>query len=205
MDMAQEWAQRYVIDIIHCNESVPILWIAPPSGTLSKARDRPVNAEWNALGVPNAPQLRSKEWPAGIPGAYETPECSRQLISANGLVEFSFKVVSYCIQQGKEWFVQNPVNSYLWDYPGWKQWQWTDTDIAQCEYGAGRPNPIRIRSSTNWLVGLERKCSGTHSHVPWKPQFTNGSFKGFAGASTKGLPIKFAKAVAQILAEMTTS
>ena len=201
MDMASTWAQNFIIDLIHCRDSNPILWIAPPSGTLSKARMRPVKSEWKAMGVPDAPQLRSDQWPTGLPEAYEVPALSGQLCDANNLIDFALKAVSHCIEQERPWFVQNPRNSYLWNYSCWDKWVWTDTDIAQCEYGANRPNPIRIRSSTKWINDLARTCSGTHSHTPWEPQFENGVFSGFAGASTKGLPKPFAEAVASAIAK----
>jgi hypothetical protein len=160
-----------------------------------------VKKEWISLGVPHAPQLRSEQWPTGMPAAYDDPALARQLCCANALIDFSLSAVSYCISQSRPWFVQNPRNSHLWNYKCWDNWTWADTDFAQCEYGAERPNPIRIRSSTNWLTGLARTCSGNHKHVPWEPRFDNGKFKGFSGASSKGIPRKFADAVAKAIAE----
>ena len=199
LDLSLEWAQRLVLDLISCNQTYAIAWITPPSGTLSKARDRPIKNAWAEAGVPAAPPLRSVAFPEGLPCALDDPRLGAQLRSSNILVHFTLGLVKRCASLSRHWFVVNPANSYLWDFGKWAGLKYVDVDIAQCAYGGPRPNPLRIRCSNDWLVHLRASCPGNHVHVPWKPAFINGRFEGFGIAHAKGLPVRLARMIADAI------
>ena len=113
LDLSLEWAQSLVLELLSCKLSSAIAWITPPSGTLSKARDRPIKASWADAGVPAAPPLRSVDFPEGLSIALDDPRLGAQLRSANVLVHFTFALVNKCASLSRPWFVVNPVNSYL--------------------------------------------------------------------------------------------
>ena len=179
--------------------------MTPPSGTLSRARDRPLKAAWADAGVPAAPALRSTEFPEGIQSALEDPRLGAQVRSANVLVRFAFAAIEKCVALARHWYVVNPVNSYLWDFRQWEGVHYTDVDIAQCAYGGPRPNPVRIRCSNDWLLHLRAACPGNHVHVSWKPAFVNGRFEGFGTAHAKGIPTELANKIAEALMRMSKS
>ena len=199
VDLTQMWSQQLVVDLIQCKSSAAILWAAPPSGTLSRARERPIKRQWAQAGVPSAPQLRSTSQPEGLSSAMNDKTLASQLEAANKLIYFTFRAVETCISEGKPWFIQNPRNSYLWYFPFWSSKNYYDVDFDQCEYGAPRPNPLRIRSSTDWLASLGARCTNTHTHKPWQPAVLGQRFMGFPGDEAKGLPPKFAEWAAAIV------
>ena len=205
LDLSLAWAQDLALELIQCTQSAAIAWITPPSGTLSRARDRPIKSTWSSAGVPAAPPLRSCSLPEGLVEARDDPRLGAQLRSANVLVHFCFKVIRACQDLARPWYVTNPANSYLWDFVGWRGFSFVDVDIAQCAYGGPRPNPMRIRCSNDWLVQLRATCPGGHTHLPWKPSFVKGRFEGFGTAHAKGLPAALALRIAEILKDKSGS
>ena len=199
LDLSLAWAQSMALDLISCDLSLAIAWITPPSGTLSRARDRPIKAAWAAAGVPAAPTLRSALCPEGLAGALKDPRLGAQIRSANILVHFAFAIITKCVDLGRHWYVTNPVNTYLWDFEQWTNLQFEDVDIELCAYGGPRPNPLRIRCCNDWLSHLRTKCPGDHVHTPWRPAFVDGRFKGFGDAQARGVPPALANEISKAL------
>ena len=199
LDLSLAWAQSLALELIKCTQSAAIAWITPPSGTLSRARDRPIKSVWASAGVPAAPPLRSCSLPEGLSEAKDDPRLGAQLRSANVLVHFCFRVLEACKELSRPWYVVNPANSYLWDFGEWQGFGYVDVNIAQCAYGGPRPNPLRIRCCNDWLVPLRASCPGGHAHLPWRPTFVKGRFEGFGTAQAKGLPLALAAKIAEIL------
>ena len=201
LDLSSPWAQSLLIETIKCNLSSSVVWLAPPAGTLSKARNRPIKDAWRAAGVPESPALRSSGALSGLKLAWQSPELAAQLERANTLVAFTFFVIKLCDTERCPWYVSNPLGSYLWEFPQWGDSTWSEVDIALCAYGAPRPSPIRIRCSNSWLASVTAACPGTHKHVPWTPAFGDGRFKGFSNGVDAGfLPLLAAKIVESLRA-----
>ena len=130
-----------LLDVINCKLSSVVVWITPPAGTLSRARDRPLKRKWIDAGVPESPPLLSDAHPLGLPSALACPRLAAQLSSANALVKFTFAAVQAARARGCPWFVAGPKNSYLWSFPDWSGSSFTDVDYALCAYGGPRPKP----------------------------------------------------------------
>ena len=143
---------------------------------------------WRDAGVPESPALRSTGAPAGLKSAWQSPVLAAQLERANILVEFALRIVRLCASLDRPWYVSNPLGSFLWDFPQWRDFEWTDVDVSLCAYGAPRPNPHRFRCSNTWLAPLAASCPGTHKHSPWAPTFEGDRFKGFSSGAAAGLP-----------------
>ena len=205
LDLTLPWAQSLVLDLIRCNRSSVIVWITPPSGTLSRARDRPLDQQWINAGVPSAPQLRSDNYLLGLPSALSSTALAAKIVSANALVKFTFKVIEACNARSLPWFVANPKNSYLWSFCEWQSHVFHDVDFALCAFGGPRPNPQRVRCSTVWIRPLARVCPQNHSHVSWQPSFLKGAFDGFSGKFSSRMPEKFAVDAANLVAKRVSA
>ena len=118
-----------------------ILWLAPPCGTLSIARDKPLTKRFKLAGCVAGGPLRSARYLSGLPSAMKVPAIAEKLTRANTLIDFSFEAIRLASTCGRPWFVFNPRGSYLWRLPQWKSSQWRDVDLDACKFGGGRRIP----------------------------------------------------------------
>ena len=91
------------------------LWLAPPCGTFSRARDRPVPAEARAAGARTALRLRDDAHPFGLPGLL--PEAARRVEAGNCLAAFTARVATWALERGVPFAIENPSSSRLWLLP----------------------------------------------------------------------------------------
>ena len=87
-----------------------VVWLAPPCGTASKAKDIPPAFE--QAGRPISLPLRSTEFPDGLPGL-SSSQWSR-VLAANELHVFVSTIVHLCEDLRIPWVIGNPANSYMW-------------------------------------------------------------------------------------------
>ena len=198
LDLSAGWAQQLLLDTASCMTNTYLFWIAPPCGSFSKARNRPIPDEWRKMGVPEAPQLRSVRHPWGTPQALQKPELASKIHEANKLAEFTFKLVKAAHEHGQPWAVVNPEGSFLWQLADWQGLDYCEWSFHACQFGGSRPFPRTVRcSSPMWdELGRRGKCDGRHTHTPWKPTFGAEGFRGFASRKDAALPEKFCQAMA---------
>ena len=82
-----------------------LVWVhfAPPCGTCSRAR----------LIRPGPPQLRSEEFPEGLPYLAERfPKEALKVKSANELYEAMLTLITKCIAKRVRWTLENPFGIY---------------------------------------------------------------------------------------------
>ena len=175
------------------------MWMSPPCGTFSKARNRPLPASLLQAGVPPAPQLRSNVDLWGLPSALNQPPLAAKVFEANILLEFACEVILTAAKSGRDWVMCNPRGSFVWDLPFWKSITFYEVVCDRCAYGGERPAPFVLRTSCVQLQTLERKCDGKHQHAPWQPIFDNGSFKAFTSRKNASLPKAFCSKAAEVL------
>ena len=84
---------------------------APPCGTASRARERPLKKMPNVPLKPPRP-LRSDDHPDGLPDL--TPEEVKRVTTANQLYAFVANVVRLLDKRGIYWTIENPANSLFW-------------------------------------------------------------------------------------------
>ena len=91
------------------------VFLAPPCGTASRARERPIPAALRRKGAPEPRPLRSAEHPAGLPGL--AGQDLARVQSANLLYELTARVVEHAASRGATFTVENPARSWFWAYP----------------------------------------------------------------------------------------
>ena len=199
LDLVVEWAQQSLLRLTKCKHSRPILWIAPPCNTLSFARERRLPA-WTGLSdAAGAKPLRSKDHLNGLPSAMRDHKQATKLYRANFLLSFTFQMLQTANLQTSPWFVLNPRNSYLWQFPEWASLSWTDVDLDSCAYGGSRKMRQRIRCSVNWLASLAASCQNDHPHSKFALKSSSGNFAGFATKQEDVLPPRLCAEIAGIL------
>ena len=111
-DLTNPLQQCALIDFLRANkESVAFVHMAPPCGTASKARERPLPA-LAALGVQVPQPLRSLSHPDGVDGLVGSDKVRTEL--ANMLYEAVEELAVLCDSCGILWSIENPWGSYFW-------------------------------------------------------------------------------------------
>jgi hypothetical protein len=202
LDITEGWAYDALSNVIR--SLVFAAWFAIPCGTLSAIRERPVSEALKKRGVPDAPPLRSafKLW--GLDSALADPKFAKRLHEANSFIVASFNLILLCIGRAVPWFVENPLNSLLWQFHFWKTVKFTDCDYTACMHGAGRPKKQRIRFCSAFggkaaFLALALECDGMHDHKPWGPVFDGAMFAGFATQDEAAYPTEFCRKVARLI------
>ncbi|CAE7799781.1 unnamed protein product [Symbiodinium sp. CCMP2592] len=137
------------------------VWIAPPCGTASIARQIPLGR--SAKGP--AP-LRSPAFPDGL--ASLRPEDHARVQSANRLYAFAAKVWTFCLEHDILCIVENPASSLMW------QTSWFRTlvprgvwhELHSCMYGSARKKRTALLATCR-LPGLMLQCDKSHEHKKW--------------------------------------
>ena len=197
LDASARWAKENILEVIHCNPASTFAWIAPPCGTLSFARDRPVPAHLTKRGCPNPPPLRSFRHLEGLPTARADSTLAEKLRRANDLIAVTFEVVLRANKLGASWAVLNPKGSYLWSFPQWREIAFKEVDFDSSSFGGRRKIAQRIRTSVAWLSGL---ASSSIPRPPEsQPSFQAGSAMKFAISRSDILPDALCSATASLI------
>ena len=204
LDLTLDWARLRALDVIRCKHSSAIVWMAPPCGTLSFAREKPLPKRLALAGCKPTGPLRSARYLCGLPSAKIIPAVAEKLARANRLVDFVFEAMRVAHGANRHWFVMNPRRSYLWQFPQWRDIRWHEVNFDACEFGGARKIPQRLRCSSDWLAHLSRCCQGGHVHA-FGPA-TPSSGRPSSGPRTEDiLPEQFCSAVAAALAKQSNA
>lgn len=152
---ADSWAVLYRIIETH-----QVVWVhvAPPCGTCSRARDRPLGPDHYGPRP-----LRSLEHPWGLPHLTDSERSRVEL--ANQLT------ASFCSalrRKGICWSVENPGRSYMWELPPFIELSMRATfhDFDACMHGGLRAKWATFLSNGD-LSDLCLRCDGSHEHLDW--------------------------------------
>lgn len=147
-----------------------------PCGTASLARERPVAASLQAMGVPNPPPLRSATCPLGLPGLSGVHKAKVE--AANRLYRLGVEILVYCYKRGIVVSIENPASSWLWAALVKITLELSAeaasilnkmerVEFHACCHGSTR------RKHTAWLgtpgifTPLAAVCNYDHPHEPW--------------------------------------
>ena len=167
IDLASENGQRLVCQLLDTGLVLHVHG-APPCGTASRARDKPVPKWLVAQGAPNPRPLRSTAWPEGVPDLSGTG--LRRVEIANAIYKFmaSLPVLYPAITFSFE----NPMRSYLWEIKQWKDLaalpNWQRVVYQNCMYGSRKDKWSTWLTNLDALSGLKRLCDGKHNHEPYR-------------------------------------
>lgn len=108
LDLTSQTGQEIVMRVIRSGKLF-LLTAAPPCGTATAARDKPVPLSLQRKGAPNPPPLRSKEFPKGLPGL--SGFNAVKVEQANNIYQFIVACIKACDEHGVYWAVENPRGS----------------------------------------------------------------------------------------------
>ena len=103
-------AGQIIVDKAEADMSADILHAAPPCGTASKARDRPIPSRLRMKGAPCPRPLRSSEYPRGFPSGL-TPTEQLRVDTANRIYDYVLEKCSKRHSNGQLFSLENPSTS----------------------------------------------------------------------------------------------
>ena len=205
LDLTQEPAQRIVWDLLATCRPFHV-HAAPPCGTASRARERPLpRSHFLASRAPKP--LRSSTFPLGLPSLAADSLDSLRVRKANGLYRFVFRMLLHCARSGINVSVENPCNSWFWDVlqcfaegdsVPWPPAALEFVDFDQCCHGSDRPKSTRFLCTRGLFSPLQARCPGTHVHKPWGLVYYERSMR-FASSLEAAYPPLLCKRMAACL------
>ena len=145
------------------------MWLAPPCGTFSRARERPVPKKLVARGAPNPPPLRSDEFPLGLPGLKGSDRI--KVARGNTLTRIAAQTAQKVggarkAKRGKKvyWLLEQPRRSHMWSHPAIVDMMAEEgaatVDFQHCMFGGDRDKWTRVASNlpTDIPNQLSRVC-----------------------------------------------
>ena len=179
-----------------------IIWMAPPCGTCSRAREIPLKTPPGAPKLKAEP-LRSATCPEGLPTL--SGVAGRRVRLANQLYVFAAQVVALCVRLDKVCVLENPSRSWFWSTKWIKPWlcRLHSLHSHACMYGAGLKKATRLLC-THQLPSMQAKCDGAHSHQSWGVINRQGQL-GFRTTGTAEYPSAFCKAAASDFMDICAS
>ena len=158
-----------VLSELLSDSGIIFVHFAPPCGTASKARNRPVPLKLKKAGAPAPRPLRSASCPKGLPGLTLLEQ--QRVDSANAIYDLVLKLAYICKQHSIPFSIENPASSFYWFYPGMEQCKvdcdLEDVEFDGCMHGGSRARLCRWRATAGMLSDLAVLCDGSHQHKPW--------------------------------------
>ena len=203
MDLTSDSAYVLFQQIIDTG-SVSYVHAAPPCGTGSRARERPISAELKRQGAPEPKPLRSEAYPSGLPTL--TGQDKHRVEAANLIYKFVLWAIYICLDLFILTSAENPKNAYLFLLPGWVELlqdpRVEANDHQVCMFGGLRNKWSRWVATKGLFSSMQITCDGKHTHLPWG--FTAEALKpgwNFATAEEAEYPKVLCQRAAQLVHE----
>ena len=163
LDMLKPQCQSMILRWIR-SPGLALVWMTPPLGTSSRARELP--------GPQNSAPLRDAWHPEGVPTLKDDE--LRRVQAANQLFGFSATVWQLCCSLGIMCVIQNPYRSWMWfgqEMVGVLSMGCTKVlESHACMFGAGHKRRMALAVNTDAFDALARECDGAHEHEQWKDE-----------------------------------
>ena len=163
LDLRNVGEQILLLEIIHRCQPL-LIWMAPPCGTSSRAREVLVDP---ASGLPPSRPLRSEMFPDGLPDLCST--AAARVRSANELYAFTAILIEAARDISSLWVVEQTLRSLAW-HTSWLAPHVQDGVMNQmhfCAFGGQRLKRTGLLSDRQ-LPALVCQCAGDHPHLPWR-------------------------------------
>ena len=202
MDLTKSSSKKFLRQVISSGK-VGAVPMAPPCGTSSRARERPIPRRLRRLGVPQPKQLRSAQHPLGFPWLRGTDAIRVRL--ANACYQTVAEVFELCVMLGIPAFIENPATSRMWDVPCIKKLFKLKgvhfTKFHACMHGGDRDKLTGLLHNCAPLCELALRCDGGHHHRPWSvSRSLQGGWK-FDTSSEAEYPMLLCSRVARLFSE----
>lgn len=202
MDLTKKSSRAFISTMLRTGR-VAAVPMAPPCGTSSRARERPLPARLKRLGVPEPKQLRSAQHPLGFPWLTGTSKLRVNL--ANECYTTVAIVFTLCVELAIAAFIENPANSRMWDVPCIKKLFDLPgvyfTVFHACMHGGARDKLTALLHTCPHLCRLEVRCDKQHQHQPWTISRTIQGGWQFDTSAEAEYPLLLCSRMASALAE----
>ena len=180
------------------------IWLAPPRGTFSKAREIPISKAAKAAGVREPRPLRSASRPWGLPNLSAIEQS--KVVSANVLTRNTATITLPAYDANVPFVIENPPASHLWAMPCMQ-------DVAElpgafstifqaCMYGGRRDKRTKLLATWGPAKNFCKMCDKSYTHLPWGVLL--GARSTFATAEECEYPAGMCKEVARLLSSYAT-
>ena len=205
LDLTQADDVQALLDIITLEaDHLDLVHLAPPCGTSSAARNKPV-PHAARHGVPVPQPLRSTTEPQGLSTLVGVDLLRVQ--QANALYEAVGVIVRHCIALGVRVSVENPLNSLAWLCDGmddlFRLSVSTECIFDHCSHGGTRDKATFWWCSDDTFLPLAIRCTKDHAHEPWQPVFRDGRWH-YPTAEEAAYPWLLCQRVAALLLDAST-
>ena len=154
LDLTRPSDQTILQDIIK-HKPPQYVHFGLPCGTCSRARDRPVSQALQSQGAPNPAQLRSAEFPLGLPSIPTGSINYARVMQANMLYDFAVALFTMLLAMDCVISFENPKRSWFWaamiqlllrrqvqsTIAAWNKLD--EVDFDACCFGSTRQKPTR--------------------------------------------------------------
>jgi hypothetical protein len=147
VDLSTAAGQAIIWALLHPGSIIFVL-LAPPCGTCSRARERPLPPHL-ASTMYTPPALRSDERPEGLENL--TGLDKTRVEQSNVLFKFAAEICFFCLSHDLYFVLENPLRSIMWLLPQMVAFASmppvSPTDYSACEHGGSRNKRQRLRSN----------------------------------------------------------
>ena len=174
LDLTKPSDASVLLDLA-CHANIASAHLAPPCGTSSRAREKPLPSH---LSHVRAEPLRSDDRPLGLEGLSGLDAV--RVGAANKLYALTIVVFLILHVRGATISVENPSNSHFWaavlallSQHQWLQNLWLameDNVFQACMYGSDRDKWTTIKATSGRYTDIRKTCDGNHKHRSWVPQ-----------------------------------
>ena len=170
MDFTLVENQKLIFDWME-NHKIVAIFMAPPCGTCSLARNIPIPDD------PSPPKpLRSLLEPDGLSTLSGRDRI--RVSQANILYHFCKEVMDLACRLNIACMVENPRSSLFWFTTPWCDLSFperlTYAYHQACAYGGSRPKWTCLCANFPEVALVSLICDNNHTHLPWGVQKTNG-------------------------------
>ena len=176
LDLTVASQLQLLLDIIEAEKHrILMIFIAPPCGTASRARGRPIKSSLLRGRKAPAP-LRSDLQPDGLDNLEGLDKLKTEL--ANQLYEGITQLILFVASLDICVVVENPTNSLYWKTSFAQKFLTMlggcMTDFHNCCHGGSRDKLTSLWSNKEWMQPLQMFCDGQHPHQSWRPKIRDG-------------------------------
>ena len=189
-------------------EDIPgSMHLAPPCGTCSRARERPLPG----LGHQAPRPLRDERYPFGYPWLEGSDKT--RVLQSNLLYSFVVDLLFFAFTYNVVVSVENPLNSWLWiilkelvvaigndQFRRWYQ-KLECVEFSNCAWGGDRPKNTRWLSTPTVYSALTKQCPGDHVHKPYTVTRKGDRSLHFSTSEEAEYPWQLTKKVVELVAK----
>ena len=205
LDLTQVADLQALLDIITLEaEHLELVHLAPPCGTSSAARNKPI-PHAVSRGIPVPKPLRSTAEPQGLSTLVGVDLLRVQ--QANALYAAVGDIVRHCVALRVRVSVENPANSLAWLCDGmddlFRMSLGTECIFDHCSHGGSRDKTTLWWCSDDTFLPLSIRCTKDHTHEPWQPVFRDGHWR-YPTAEEAAYPWLLCQRIAALLLDAST-